>query len=463
MKKLKVLLSVLLSAMLVLSMAAPVFADINYATGGSITIGDAVKNHTYKAYQVFDIETITDNYAQATYKVNADFAAFFNVPANKAYVTYSSDNLGYITGVNEAKIEEFAKALIAYAEENEIEPAASQTASSSTVSFTGLELGYYVVSTTLGTLCSLNSTAPNATIEEKNTEPTIEKKVDNDDTAAFDWEDSNTAKIGDVVNFQITVKAKKGAEAYIVEDTMSNGLVFDASSLVIQGATKDTDYTLATGTDPDFTITFAQSYLDKITANTDIVITYSAKLTAAAVVAGEGNPNTAKLKYSNTFETAEATTKTYTWKFDLNKVDENGDELSGATFELLLNGAKVAFVNDGNNYRVATADDQTTTTVITAGSVNITGLDAKTYTLTEIAPPAGYNKLASDITVVINEDGSYTQDGEAATAVEVENKAGTLLPSTGGTGTKVLFTVGGIMMVVAFVLITSKRRMAAEK
>ena len=50
MKKLKVLLSVLLSAMLVLSMAAPVFADINYATGGSITIGDAVKNHTYKAF-----------------------------------------------------------------------------------------------------------------------------------------------------------------------------------------------------------------------------------------------------------------------------------------------------------------------------------------------------------------------------------------------------------------------------
>ena len=47
--------------------------------------------------------------------------------------------------------------------------------------------------------------------------------------------------------------------------------------------------------------------------------------------------------------------------------------------------------------------------------------------------------------------------------MSVVNATGTELPSTGGTGTKVLFTVGGIMMVVAFVLITSKRRMAAEK
>ena len=44
---------------------------------------------------------------------------------------------------------------------------------------------------------------------------------------------------------------------------------------------------------------------------------------------------------------------------------------------------------------------------------------------------------------------------------EVENKTGGLLPETGGIGTTIFYVVGGLLMVAAFVLLVSKKRMAS--
>lgn len=61
MKKLKVLLSVLLSAMLVLSMAAPAFAaQEGELTGGTINITNAKKDQTYSIYQLLYLESYND-------------------------------------------------------------------------------------------------------------------------------------------------------------------------------------------------------------------------------------------------------------------------------------------------------------------------------------------------------------------------------------------------------------------
>ena len=137
-------------------------------------------------------------------------------------------------------------------------------------------------------------------------------------------------------------------------------------------------------------------------------------------------------------------------------------------------------MNEGNNvYRVATADDTNTVTVteITTddtGKFTIRGLDSGTYYLTETATPAGYNQLSGPIEVVISDTGAvkykmsgdteYTEFEETAEPIiPVENKAGSLLPSTGGMGTTIFYVVGSILLIGAAVLLVTKKRMSVEK
>lgn len=108
------------------------------------------------------------------------------------------------------------------------------------------------------------------------------------------------------------------------------------------------------------------------------------------------------------------------------------------------------------------------------GVMTFTGLGAGTYTITELVAPDGYNKLDTDITVVISfdENGatkwSATKDGETLTenndglfAFNVVNKAGTQLPSTGGMGTTILYVGGGLLIAAALILLVAKKRTAA--
>ena len=65
-------------------------------------------------------------------------------------------------------------------------------------------------------------------------------------------------------------------------------------------------------------------------------------------------------------------------------------------------------------------------------SFTIIGLDADTYYLTETKQPDGYNKLSNPVKIVIAADGKITIGDKTVDQVEVENKSGSLLPSTGG-------------------------------
>ena len=106
----------------------------------------------------------------------------------------------WVEGADEAA---FAKAAKEYATTNSIADQGSETATSTTVEFTGLDLGYYLVDTTLGTLCSLDTTDPSVTIKEKNEKPLIEKEVEEDSTGNYG--ETDDANIGQLVNFKTTV------------------------------------------------------------------------------------------------------------------------------------------------------------------------------------------------------------------------------------------------------------------
>ena len=56
---------------------------------------------------------------------------------------------------------------------------------------------------------------------------------------------------------------------------------------------------------------------------------------------------------------------------------------------------------------------------------------------------------------------TYKINSKTPATIEVENKTGSLLPSTGGIGTTIFYVVGGLLMAAAFVLLVSKKRMAS--
>lgn len=480
MKHVKKLLGLLLALTLSLTLCLPAFAasGTNNNTG-SITINDAVEGHTYSIYQVMVLESYdTDKNAYA-YKAHSDWADWLKTQTK--YV--SIDAQGYVTWVNGADAAAFAKAALAHAEEENIQPTATQTAPAAaegqdyvTVEFKNLNLGYYLVDTTLGTLCSLDTTAPRVEMFEKNEPPHIDKQVKEDSTG--NWGDENTAEIGDTVEFKTTISAKKGAESYVLHDAMSAGLTLDPDSITVANLTKGNDansgdyHVVTTGlTDGcTFEVHFHQSYLDTITADTSIVVTYKAVVNENAVVHPSGNPNGTKLEYgdeNNTKVTPPDETKTYTFKVDVVKTDNEKKVLDGAQFKLYdaeTGGNEIALVKEKDGvYRLA-KDGETGVEYITTvnGQLEIKGFDANTsYYLEETKAPDGYHKLAERVEIEVFEEnleasvsnGIYQNGG-----VWVENIPGKELPYTGGMGTALFYIGGGVLVVGAAALFVLKKR-----
>lgn len=465
-KTFKKLFAALLAAALVLAMAVPAFAETN-ATKGSITIDGTVSGETYTIYRMFKLDSYNAESKTYSYTVESAWENFFKTGAGKDYITL--DGQGHPTwkaGVDSTDdsdtVAALAKAALTWAKVKGITGTA-ETATGDTVTFFNLDLGYYLVDSSLGALCGLNTTTPNVTIKEKNGQPTIEKEVKNGDA----WGTTNDAKIGDTVEYKVEIKVADGAQKYTVTDTMSKGLTFNNSSLkVTANDAVTTDYTL-TSTTNGFTLVLPETYVSTLTKGTTIIVTYNATLNKDAVIDGDGNANEVKLSYGNHQNTVPSKVTTKSYQFDLVKVDGTTNKLlDGAEFELADGETKLSFVKDtAGNYRVAMTGEEGATTTITVkgGKVNIYGLAGKTYTLTETKAPGGYNKLVTPETVNLTEgskahatfDADVYKDG----GVVVKNNAGTVLPSTGGMGTTLFYVIGGGLMVAAVVLLVTKKRM----
>lgn len=512
MKRTKKILSILLTLVMALAMSIPAFADDDPAgggdtttpvvatqegdiSGGSITINSAVEGQTYSAYQILYLESYNPTAKAYSYKANSAWEVWL-----KTQTTYVSiDAQGYVTWVKDADAVAFAKAAQVEAAKMTTNLTKTVEKNESSVTFSDLKLGYYLVDTSLGTLCFLDTTKPTATIEEKNSVPTIDKKVGEDSKKDTDdyWCDQNTAQIGDTVEFKTTVHAKKGAQNYVVHDQMSEGLTLNQNSIKVKVGettlTKDTDYTVAFNVQHkngetveskcDFEITFKQTYLDTIIADTNIVIEYTAILNDKAAIYTDANTNKTKLDYGSNAdgtpsgETTWDETETYTFKFDIVKTDSAQKLLTGAKFELYdaeTGGNKIALVKESDGvYRVATTAEKDaenfTSAVIEAGKVTVKGLDANTtYWLEETEAPAGYNKLAGRVKVEIKEENltaTMTGDNDdtwLSGGAHIVNNTGTELPSTGGIGTTVFYAAGVILALGAAVVLVARRRMRTE-
>ena len=488
MKHAKRFASLLLALVMIMGLATTAFAADNT---GSITISNAENGQTYTIYRILELEGYDKTAGAYAYKATTDWDSF--ITGNDIKGTYVNvDAQGYVTWVQGASAADFAKAAQAYAKTNSVSNQGTVTASSATVEFNNLDLGYYLVDSSLGTLCSLDTTNPSVTISEKNTVPTNKKKVEEDSTNTYG--EKNDADIGQTVNFQSAITLPRGSENIVFHDTMSNGLTLDASSIKVYTDaamateltnTNNASYTVTTSGLTDgctFEISFTKTYLDGLTADSTVYVKYAATVNENAVVGGNGNTNTSKVSYgdsTNTKYTPDSTTTTYTWDLDVFKYAQDGQTekpLSDATFTLSKNSNgtnPIALIRkkddqgaDTNTSRVAKSGETGTVTEITTdvtGKFTIEGLDADTYYLTEKTAPAGYNKLADPITVVIDNDGNTKVNNTAVDEVKVLNQSGSELPSTGGIGTTVFYVVGSILLVGAAVLLIVKKRMSAEK
>ena len=308
------LVSLLLAVVLTLGLTA-----LGYAEGetGSITINDAVPGQNYNAYQLLYLESYNKDAGAYAYKANSAWETWLKTQTD--YV--SIDAQGYVTWVENADAAAFAKLAQVEAAKMTVDatataPAAAEGATYSTVKFEDLNLGYYLVDTTLGTLCALDTTNPDVEMYEKNQAPTNVKTVEEDSTGNYG--EKNDADIGQTVNFKSTITAQAGAENYVFYDTMSAGLTYTGvTGITLNDATVDaSNYTVVTEGLTDgctFEVRFTQAFCDTLKANDQIVISYTATLNENAVIAGEGNPNTSKVSYgdsSNTKYTPDSQTKT---------------------------------------------------------------------------------------------------------------------------------------------------------
>lgn len=345
-----------------------------------------------------------------------------------------------------------------------------------------------------------------------------EKKVDdvNDSDAKPEYnvknEDSADYDIGDSVPFTLSATLPENYADFSVyklvfHDKMEAGLTFKPETVKVYlnsvaeaNLIADTKYELITEADKlaaheDGKCTFEIDFDDlKVSvptaaAGSKIIVKFEARLNEQASVGADGNSNEMYLEYINnpnwvpdpdaetpppppTEETPKDKVVVFTYKVVVDKKDENGEELSGATFELFkwdlaANEGQGAWVSKGK----IEGDDKTQFTW--------NGVDDGKYKLVEVDAPSGYNKIEDiefTITATHTEDGAepvltelkadapFTADATSgAVSADIENLPGAVLPGTGGIGTTIFYIVGGLLVAAAVVLLVTKKRMATAE
>lgn len=349
----------------------------------------------------------------------------------------------------------------------------------------------------------------NANVTVKATAPTIEKKIVNGD-------DSNhtSVNIGDQVEFELTAKVPDMANfdtyTFTISDTLSKGLTFDAQSVVVNidnvRLEATTNYKLTAPTNPEkdntFKIEFTKKQLgDNVKHDTGatIVVTYKATLNSNALTTDKES-NKATLEYSNnpagegtgTVKTPDVPVYIYDFDIDVDKYDDTDNKdggtankekkLAGAEFilykEVTENEQKTTYYYKWDDSTkevkwVTNKKEATPKTTTTDGKASFQGIAAGSYFLEETKAPDGYNKLKAPkaVTITAEYDGngkltksSATHTGETQyiQTVEVPNKAGAVLPSTGGIGTTIFYVLGSILALGAAVLLIVKKRMNGQ-
>lgn len=454
-----------LAAMTSMMPVVPAMAAVSYGTG-SIVINKVDGNGTvtYDGYQIFKANVADDatstnttgktetNVAWANDDVKTAVEDLISKDANYAGKT-AEDAATYISGKitstdNTTRVDaasfanKLAKAVDGKTSTTSVTPGTAAT----------LDEGYWLFVTNTATDSKTDTvgTAPifavvggttQVTVTEKTTVPTVSKQVKNDATGA-DFTSVADAEAGQSVTYELTGTVADNVATYdtykyAFSDVLSTGLVANEDSVKVSIGGKEIaadSYTkhYDTGTNT-LSVSFADLKAAKgtdgstvtLTSSSKVVVDYTASLdpTKAIVLGGEGNANTVTLTYSNnphsdgTGKTTPKTAKLFSYKLQLHKIDRTTEtNLQGAKFTIQATGD-----DDGSSTKYVQSDGTLGDTAYEFetdkdGNINVTGLDAGTYTVTETVAPAGYDKVDS-FTFQIKP----TYDDDAQTLTKLEN------------------------------------------
>ena len=506
MKHMRKVLALVLALIMVLGLAVSAHAEEGE------TYDVSIKNatgHSYQIYQIFTGDLFVNDDGEeilSNLKYGADYT-----PGDVAVGTLVPKNV--------------LETLEATA--TEIQPTgngAAMTVSNGTATATGLVAGYYMIVDVTDPLPGTDTRSAVIFQVVDDTEltskhdatPITEKKIDdvNDSTgegAEIEWHDSADHDIGDLIDFQLSAVIPSSIEAFreadkaypfIFHDVEETGLTFISIERVyVMNGEEETDipddkYELITNTTDDCTFDVKFADLTDIAAvrgGSKIIVEYKSKLNTSAIIGEEGNVNKMRGEYRNYNKpeipafTPWDTVIAFTYKVVVNKVDENGAALTGATFalekfEISENGSAEYKGQKGEWVVIDQVETEPGTTF------TFKGLDDGNYRLTETEAPEGYNKIApiefavtaehdiewenqnrNDVLTslsgdVVSGEITFTADKANGTlSTNIENKAGVILPETGGIGTTIFYILGGLLAVAAVVLLVTKKRMASAE
>lgn len=490
MKALKKIMPLLLAVAMLFN-----FVPAAQAAGnGSITVTGTTAGKEYSVYKVFDLVMAgTDANGGVTYSIDADWAPFFN-GEGKAYLVDRQPegvSLNQVTvngaakyvNITEQNVSEFANKAQAFAQSLTADD--TQTAKGTSVTFSRLDLGYYLVfpkdaqvgskdGKQYGSLVSLTSTTPNSTVIMKGDYPTINKTVNDRDV-----------EIGQTPKFTVTgtVPDTAGSATYTyqITDKMSEGLTFgttvtDTNFSIKFGGTAIS--TTANGVtlnfaDNGYVLTFDMAKFQQYKGQA-ITIEYTATVNDKAVV--NYTHNDVYLKYGHDPNDLDKTTPidvpVWSSRIVVDKF-KSGDEnvkLAGAKFVLMKGDKfyKYTPASGDTKAKVEWVDSQDAATKVTTdsnGAATFEGLESGTYQLKEITAPAGYNLLTApvDVTVTAPNNAEPAKPIGVEQIAKVENKSGQKLPETGGIGTTLFYAVGAALVVAAGVTLFVRRRVNNER
>lgn len=506
----KRIFTLMLALMMVLALSVTAFAEEKY----TITINNPEPGHTYEAYQIFagDLETANGK------------TVLTNITWGSGVTTQGQAALGDAAAKAESLTTEedaraFAKAVAPYL----TNPSVS-TAGDGTYTIANLDSGYYLVKDKDNTLTNaddfytayLMKVVGNVTAAPKGDKPTLNKQIKHNENG--EWGVVGDNQIGDTVEFRTITKVPNTSGYtkydYIIHDTMSAGLTSnvktsaDITIKVNDATVLPAEYYTVTANGNSFSVQvdILKAIQDgKLAHDNELYTYYSGVLNADAKVYDEGKQdNVAYLEWSNnvynqqpeTGNSAEKKVYVWTFKMGINKVNANGDPLTGAKFALSKSGTlQVADMNctaegvptvttgligmvklSEGQYRVAVDGDTNVVYVVDAGTPVIQGLDDIDYYLYETKAPAGHNLLSEPVHFKISAD--YNEDGSNYTSVTVTvgedavsntlstnvvNRSGVTLPETGGVGTTIFYVLGGLLVVGAGVVLITRKRMGKSE
>ena len=425
MKKMKKVMALLLSVIMILAMSATVFAAQTKIT---ITGGD--NGSEYSAYRLLNLTTSTTGTGENektnySYTLNSKYESVLKSVTGK---TTEKDILSYISSLDAAGIRTFADTVY----QNVKNMSADYTTKNDEFS---VDQGYYLITETkVGTTGKpaqtgsvslvMLDTAGNKDISVKTKKdvPEVVKKVKdvNDSTGEKSgWQDSADADIGDEIEYQLTgtVSEKIGDyKGYYYEfvDTMTHlTYVNNSAEVTVNGKVCTNDFEINWDTAKKvLTVKIADlKTILGVNKDSKVVVTYKAKLDDNAVVGSEGNPNTVYLKYANNpYQNGDGTNDTgktptdknivFTYKVLADKVDENGNALKGAKFELFKQNEDSTWKSLGEQAGTGTDENK----------FAWSGLDDGIYKLVENKVPDGYNKLDDQIFTVTGTHDSESDD-----------------------------------------------------